>query len=403
MNFTLPRAYRRMMAPVFAPSLLMAVSQEAAMILLPLYVLDQGGSAALAAMLVGVRGFGLLVFDVPAGALAARFGDRPILLFGLGSMLVGLLTLAFAPALWAFVPAAFLLGTGHAAWILGRTSYITQVSPRDEIGQAITGMAGLQRVGAFAGPALGGLIAGAFGYPAAFIAGAACAAAAAAFVIVYAREEESTRLGAESMIAGLAAVVHENRGVLATAGSAALSLQLTRATRQLLVPLFGAAIGLDTATIGLLYALSAAIDMSLFYPVGIVVDRFGRKWSAVPSLLLYALGFALLPFATGFGSLLAVALLLGLANGLGTGVVMIVGSDLAAASGRRAQFLGVWRLIGDIGMSGAPLISGALVKVSGLALAAGATAGIGLAGALVMAFVVTETLKAKAAEPTAAP
>ena len=392
----LPAPYGRMLAPVYAPSLLMAVSQEATMMLLPLYVLEQGGSLALAAVLVGLRGIGLLLFDLPAGALAARFGDKPILMFGLLAMLVGLVLLAAAPALWVLFPAALLLGAGHAAWVLGRQSYITQVCRSNEVGRAITGMAGLQRVGAFAGPAAGGLVAAWAGYPAAFLAGALCAAAAAAFVVLYARaahDDPSDRKHGGSRVAGIAAIMHEHRRVLATAGVAALALQLMRATRQLLVPLFGQAIGLDPAAIGALYSLSAALDMSLFYPVGVLVDRRGRKWSAVPSMLLFVLGLALLPLATSYVTLLAVALLLGLANGLGTGVVMVIGSDLAVASGRRGQFLGVWRLIGDVGMSAAPLLTGALVQVSGLALASGATAGIGLAGALIMVFMVSETLK----------
>ena len=392
----LPAPYGRMLAPVYAPSLLMAVSQEAAMILLPLYVLEQGGSAALAALLVGLRGIGLLLFDAPAGALVARFGDRPILIFGLGAMLAGLLGLAFAPGLWAFFPAALLLGAGHAAWVLGRQSYITDVCPGDEVGRAITGMAGLQRVGAFLGPAAGGLVASWAGYPAAFLAGAACAAAATGFVLAYARgghDGEAAGARAGSMLGGLAAVLSEHRRVLATAGAAALALQLMRATRQLLVPLFGEAIGLDPGAIGVLYSLSAAVDMSLFYPVGVLIDRWGRKWSAVPSMLLFVIGLALLPLADGYLTLLAAVLLLGLANGLGTGVVMVIGSDLAVASGRRGQFLGVWRLIGDVGMSGAPLLTGALVQLSGLALASGVTAGIVLAGALIMAFLVGETLR----------
>jgi MFS family permease len=382
-----------MLAPVYAPSLLMAVSQEAAMILLPLYVLAQGGSVALAAVLVGLRGIGLLLFDLPAGALVARFGDKPILIFGLAAMLVGLLTLAAAPALWAFFPAALLLGTGHAAWVLGRQSYITDICRSDEVGRAITGMAGLQRVGAFLGPAAGGLLAAWAGYPAAFLVGGLCAAAAAGFVLMYARGHESSDAArTDSMVRGVATVMREHRGVLATAGTAALALQLMRATRQLLVPLFGEAIGLDPGAIGVLYSLSAAIDMSLFYPVGVLIDRRGRKWSAVPSMLLFVLGLALLPLANGFFTLLAAVLLLGLANGLGTGVVMVIGSDLAVASGRRGQFLGVWRLIGDVGMSAAPLLTGALVQLSGLALASGVTAGVGFAGALIMIFLVNETL-----------
>ena len=385
-----------MLAPVYVPSLLMAVSQEAAMILLPLYALEQGASAALAALLVGLRGIGLLAFDLPAGALAARFGDRPVLIFGLAAMLAGLLALALAPGRWAFFPAALLLGAGHPAWVLGRQSYITDVCRSDEVGRAITGMAGLQRVGAFLGLAAGGLLAAWAGYPAAFLAGAVSAAAAAGFVLAYARggdggAELETR--SDSMLGGFAAVLREHRRVLATAGTAALALQLMRATRQLLVPLFGQAIGLDPGAIGVLYSLSAAVDMSLFYPVGVLIDRWGRKWSALPSMLLFVLGLALLPLADSYFTLLGAVLLLGLANGLGTGVVMVIGSDLAVASGRRGEFLGVWRLIGDVGMSGAPLLTGALVQLSGLALASGVTAGIGLAGALIMAFLVGETLR----------
>ena len=135
------------------------------------------------------------------------------------------------------------------------------------------------------------------------------------------------------------------------------------------------------------------VDIALFYPSGVLADRFGRKWSAVPSMALYALGLASLPLASGFWSLLAVATLLGFANGIGTGVVMIIGADLARASGRHGQFLGLWRLIGDFGISGAPLLVGTVVKAAGLAAASLTVAGLGVAGSLVMAYVVAETLR----------
>ena len=43
--------------------------------------------------------------------------------------------------------------------------------------------------------------------------------------------------------------------------------------------------------------------------------------------------------------LVPVALLLGFGNGLGSGIVMTLGADFAPARGR-AEFLGVWRLVG---------------------------------------------------------
>jgi MFS family permease len=304
-----------------------------------------------------------------------------------------MVALAVAPGVWTIVPAAMLLGAGYAAWMLGRQSYIAQTCANAEVGRAIAVMAGLQRVGAFVGPAAGGLIASAFSYPTAFVCGAGSVLVAGAFVLAFARHiEPVSRRGGGSLLAGTGRVLSTHRRVFATAGTAALALQLMRATRQLLVPLIGQAIGLDVATIGLLYSLSAAVDMSLFYPVGVLVDRRGRKWSAVPCMLLFVLGLALLPFAKSFTALLGVVLLLGLANGLGTGIVMILGSDFASTSGQRGEFLGVWRLIGDAGMSGAPLLAGALVELSGLVLASSVAAGIGFGGALVMLFLVTETL-----------
>ena len=67
----LPSPYDKLLVPVYVPSLLMAVSQEALTILLPLYVLSLGESAAFAAWIAFLRGVGILLFAVPAGVLLA--------------------------------------------------------------------------------------------------------------------------------------------------------------------------------------------------------------------------------------------------------------------------------------------------------------------------------------------
>ncbi|HSC13939.1 MAG TPA: MFS transporter [Gammaproteobacteria bacterium] len=392
MRVKLPSPYAALLLPVYVPSLLMAVSQEALTILLPLYMLEIGASPAFAALVVGLRGIGVLLFDVPAGVLVARFGDKPVLLGGLSLIFTGLLLLAITtqPLLIGF--AAMALGTGHAAWMLGRQSYLADVCKPAELGRAIAAMAGLQRGGALIGPLAGGVLAGLAGYPIAFAAGVASAVVAGAVVLAFARAVPPHE-NPDASFTGTLGVLRAQRSVLATAGGSALVLQLMRATRQLLVPLFGQAVGLDVTTIGLVYSLATVVDIALFYPSGVLADRFGRKWSAVPSMALYALGLALLPLASGFWSLLAIAMLLGFANGIGTGVVMIIGADLARVSGRHGQFLGLWRLIGDVGIGGAPLLVGTVVKAAGLAAASVTVAGLGLIGTLVMAFAVAETLR----------
>lgn len=370
----------------------------ALLILLPLYIVELGYSAAFAAVIVGIRGLGLLLFDLPAGFLVARFGDKPVLLGGLALILAGNLLLIVVTNPVALGLAAVLLGAGFAAWMLGRQSYIADTCASDEMGRAIAGMAGLQRVGIFVGPAAGGLLAGSLGYPAAFGIAALLAVLAVVFVSACTTNVKRDRAAETIGISSLPILMRSHGKVLATAGSAALSLQLMRATRQLLIPLLGQAIGLDVAQIGAIYSLSAGIDMCLFYPVGVIVDRRGRKWSAVPSTFLFAVGLAVLPFAIGFWSLLSASLVLGLANGLGTGIVMIIGADLSRETEHRGQFLGLWRLTGDVGMSAAPLLAGVLVGVATLAAASFTVAALGFAGTLVMLFFVPETLQKRPTE-----
>jgi MFS family permease len=384
--------YDRMLAPVYVPSFLMAISQQALLILMPLYVLQLGGSPALAALVAGLRGLGVLAFDVPAGMLVARFGDKPVLLGGLTAVLVGMLVLALSADPWMVAWSAVPLGIGSAAWMLGRQSYVTDASAPEELGRTIAVMAGLQRVGAFIGPAAGGVVAAHFSYPAAFLAGAVSVILAGGLVLVYTRHIPPKRDQDDFGIAGTARVIRSQGRVFATAGVGAFVMQLMRATRQLLVPLFGEAIGLNAATIGAVYSISAAVDMSLFYPVGVVVDRWGRKWISVPAMTVFACGFVALPFAHDFYSLLFAGLVLGLANGISTGIVMIMGSDLAPGS-QRGQFLGMWRLFGDLGMSAGPLLAGVLVDVATLGAASAVVAGAGFAGALIVLLWVPETLR----------
>jgi MFS family permease len=399
----LPAPYGRLLLPIYLPSLFVSASQTALLILLPLYVIDLGYGVAIAALIVGVRGIGLFLFDIPAGVLASRFGDRSVLVIGLALILAGTLLIALRQDPWMLAFGAALNGAGFAAWMLGRQSYIADTCAGDETGRALAVMAGLQRVGIFLGPGFGGLLAAATSYSLSFLVGAAIVLAASAMVWVFCGQTGHAARSEVLSLAPTLRLARRHARMFYTAGGAALTLQLMRASRQLLVPLFGVAIGLDEAQIGLIYSLSAGIDMCLFYPVGWLVDRHGRKYSAVPSLTLFAIGLLLLPLVSGFGSLLAVACLLGLANGLGTGIVMIIGADLSRNSEDRSQFLGVWRLIGDVGMSGAPLLSAALVSVASLGAASIVAAGLGLVGAVVMLTLVPETLERAPPRPPELP
>jgi MFS family permease len=120
------------------------------------------------------------------------------------------------------------------------------------------------------------------------------------------------------------------------------------------------------------------------------MDKLGRKYAIVPSFTLQALGLLVIPFAGGFAGLLVAATLTGLGNGLSSGTMMTLGSDLAPKDSL-GEFLGVWRLIGDSGFTGGPVIVGVIADVLALPAAALVMATIGFVSAGLFAFAVPET------------
>jgi len=359
---------------------------------MPLYVLEAGRGGAFAALLIGLRGMGMLLFDLPVGILLTRLGDKRVLILGLVAMVISALLFAASDGPWAMSVAAIVAGMGFAAWIIGRQSYIADSSEIGERGRAMTMMAGTMRVGSLIGPALGAVVAEAFGFKVAFILLAAVTGCATFLVISFTDDVRPEKQAGIAHLSRIREIVTSHTRILTTGGLASIGLQLMRSGRVLLIPLVGYFLDLNIAAIGLIISLSAMVDAALFYPVGIVMDRFGRKWTGVPSMVLFALSLALLPLSQGYYSLLAIALLSGFANGLGTGLLITLGSDLSPPA-VRGEFLGIWRLIGDLGHSAGPFMIGALIELATLGVAATTVAGIGLLGAAVLYGLVDETLR----------
>jgi MFS family permease len=390
-----PFRLRSLAVSVYLPSFLFAVGQGAMIPVLPLFALELGASPAEAGAIVALRGIGMLAFDIPAGTLVRRIGER-------GAMLAGTVTLA-AVAIGAGVTRSpvvlallvFAMGCTWSIWMLARLSYASEVAPLEWRGRVLSLLGGSNRMGTFVGPFVGGLVAEFAGLASAFAvqAGLAAVAAAVMFLVVPRDEGRASDAGHEGQARQhVGTLLRDHRTTFLTVGSAAVAIAALRSSRQAIIPLWGSAIGLSAAEIGVIFGLSSALDMTMFYPAGIVMDRFGRKWTAVPCLLIFSAGMFLIPFTGGFGSLLVASLVTGFGNGMGAGINMTLGADFAPPD-RRAEFLGVWRFIGDIGTAGGPLLLSVVTALSTLGIATVTTGGIGLAGAAVMAWLVVEPLR----------
>jgi MFS family permease len=156
-------------------------------------------------------------------------------------------------------------------------------------------------------------------------------------------------------------------------------ISASRSVRNGLVPLWADHVGLSATTTSLILAFAAALDIVFFFPGGWLMDTRGRAVVAIPVVLSVAVAALLLPLTHSATSVAAVVALIAVGNGLGSGIVMTLGADAAPVLGR-GQFLGAWRLCGDIGLSGGPLVVSAAAAVAPLAVACLIVGALGLAG-----------------------
>ena len=388
----------RLLLPVLLPSFFSFISIRAALILLPLYVLDRGYDPTLAAFVISIRGVGMLCMDVPAGFLVSKLGDKKGMILGHVTAAASLIMFAAIDYQGVFIFSALLSGVSFAVMMVARLSYIGVMCEPHERGRVIESIASLQRVGGVAGPLGGGFIATLWGYKLALMALATTSTAAALLVLLFCRENDKNISATEHRQHTFIATLREHRKSFLTAGLGAVGLMGLRGASPLLIALFGAAIGLSAAKIGFFVALATILEFIMFVPAGYIMDHWGRKSTLVPGTLIMAVSLLILALFPHFSGFMAGALLMAFGNGLATGVIMNMGADLAPAD-YRGQFLGVWRFVCDIGFTGGPLFVTGLMSLVSLGASSMVLGGLSSCFALIMWFWGPETANHKTVIP----
>ena len=211
------------------------------------------------------------------------------------------------------------------------------------------------RVGVLVGPLLGAGLIALGGLTWVFWLAAAMSLASALLARADARPRLARPARQVTEHLSVLSVLRAHRRVLLTLGVAVVIIAASRSLRIVLLPLWADHVGLSASTTSLIFAVAAAIDIAFFLPGGWLMDKHGRFVVAVPVVASTAVACLLLPLATRPPRVAAVMVLIAAGNGLGSGIVMTLGADTAPVEGR-AQYLGGWRLCGDIGGSGGPVL-----------------------------------------------
>ncbi len=438
-NTQSPLNLRSIALTAFLPTLLFSVGEGAIIPLIPLVASDLGATLAIAGVIAAMIMFGELVGDIPSGWVVSRIGERNSMIWASVVTIGAVIICLVAPNPLLLGIGIFLIGIATAVFALARHAFMTSYVPLVYRARALSTLGGVFRAGWFVGPFLSAALIHLTGSTQAafwvFIAccvltvtmllilpdptrdldpspppsvgvagsdGAAEAARAGEFASSGSANDLPAKAGpANTGLAntgppasaelgsgqGLFQTIRTHHGVLARLGTGAALVGALRASRIVMLPLWAVSIGVSAPDTALIIGIAGGIDFVLFYVSGQIMDRFGRIWSAVPSMIGLGLGHVALAFThdlpSNVGWFIGVAMFLSLANGIGSGLLMTLGADLAP-QGHPAPFLGAWRFTADFGSAAAPLAVAGITALVSLSIASGIMGVFGLFGAVVL-------------------
>jgi MFS transporter, DHA1 family, multidrug resistance protein len=339
--------------------------------------------------IVAAFGVARLVVDLPAGGMATRWNPRAVLIVAFAASAAASGLGMFAANAWQVAGVRLLIGIASSiaqamilAWIVGGSGSAARgrVMARSEAFFSVSGLII---------PALGGLLAGPFGWRVAFVLGAVAAVAGLLAVLAFTRSQTAARAVGfdQERLASRSASSTLQPGWLALRYGGPMLLSAYLATfvvffsRNGLLnagfPVLGAdQLGFQPFEIGLLFSVLNAVGIGAVLLGGRLGDRFGRYRMLGPGLALLLASQLLMFFIRDQVTYVIVGLLQGVAAFVNPLPTSLLGDVLPAR--QRARGIAVYRAVCDVALLSAPAVLGLTLQLGGFAAAEFVTASMTL-------------------------
>mmetsp|Transcript_1988 Transcript_1988/g.2631 ORF Transcript_1988/g.2631 Transcript_1988/m.2631 type:complete len:558 (-) Transcript_1988:375-2048(-) len=376
---------------VYCVTGVVGLGRQLAVTLVPVFAVQ---SLGLNSRQIGIAtacvGLGRILGNGPGACLGKSIGDRATAAVGLSVLVVAGAGLAVVTSWIGLCVAQAGLGLHSSVFELGRQSYL-RIAVADHVrGTVLSFVGSAKRLASIIGPALGGAAAHAAS-PRSAIAIFVPACGALSFVlhlcflpIISSSVEQS--INDVSLCTSYATVLRQHMRSLSLTAVFGLAMFWLRTARDLLLPLRALRLHLDARTLGGVVALGFVSDAGLALSVsGRIMDRHGRRPAGFMSCVGLSLGFLAAALSRDVIDLSIAALLLGAGNGLSSGLLMTVSTDLAPSQ-HRATFLSIFRFCSDCGVLLGAYLAGETCALTNTAVSCGLNA---LFAILTAIFVVT--------------
>jgi len=369
---------RSLALPVYLPSLLFEAALSSLLPILPASATEYGFDLAAAGAVTAAAMLGTLLFELPASTIVNRLGERTSMIvatviaaiFGF----LGFLNLGYWPLL--FIAMGF--GAMFSLFGLSRHSLLAAQVPVSHRAKAMSLLGGSFRGGAALGPILGSLAVAQFGTEAAYLV--ASALCLVAMIAVTSVPKNRLKYPPSGQHGNVWEVAKRERAKLLTLGMASAIISAGRTIRMIGLPLLAIQLGIDPATASLIFGVTGVIDFALFYASGLIMSRWGKFWSSVPTLLALGISYLFAFMVTDLNTFWILAAVTALANAASAGINMVLGADLAP-DGARSEFLAAFRIMTSGGVVLAPLMITTLTALIALPAALAITGLLNFYGA----------------------
>jgi len=330
-----------------------AIGFNALVPLLPLYLASFHASDSDIGLVVGIFGLGALLFRPLSGQLVDRFGARRVSIVGALLFVVTTPLMAFTTLVPALIALRLVQATGLVSFWTASTALGMGTAQATRMGVAM-GFLGMT------GP-FGGLVASPIAVPAAdllgwqgaFIAMGLMALVAVAMCLAVGVAPRGPRTPVRRSLVNRAAL---------TPALFFWSWALTQGPILGFAPLL--ALDRNLGNPGLFFAVFS-LSNTIFRPaIGIAVDRWGPPVVALPSLLVSAVGIAMIGLADTQGWFLVWAFIYGLANGGIYTSLMTLAIDRSPGN-ERGSAIATFQWGWDMGMSISSTVLGTVTGLLG--------------------------------------
>ena len=390
------------------PSISMGLGLGLTVPVIPELAQEMGVDLEGAALVFVFQLLGTFAAPLPTGFLIDKLGRRRVLLAGpiitaIASLLVAKVALEGADGSYVeLLIYRFIAGWGEQMWMMSRITVIADTGATNQRGKQVTQMFGVQQIGNLSGPVVGGFAAVLLGLWAPFVMHAAIVVAALIPSFYLLRETAPPASPRQASTSG-APAQGVWRHMMAAPIPAVFVVQfLANVTRGgvfgggVIVVYAAYAYGLEPDELGVLRGAMAAVAIPIVFTGGYVMDRFGRKYTIVPGLILSGVSMVFLAgiayTEASYAWFVAGFIAIHMSANIISGNMQTLGTDVAPAEAR-GKFFGVSRTVAQGGMVLSPASFGWLTALSTATVGFGFLAATALVGAVIVIAVIPETLR----------